>query len=60
MGRSIANAGAYCKKSGTNIKVAISTRANIRASSGKNAFRLALMPFLLCRALSVYSRGVNK
>jgi hypothetical protein len=41
MGYSIANAKTYCKKSGTNIKVAISTRVGIKDNSNKDIFRLS-------------------
>jgi hypothetical protein len=41
MGHSIADARAYCEKSGTSIRVAISTKVGIRASSSKDAFRLS-------------------
>jgi hypothetical protein len=60
MGCSVANAKAYYKKSGISIRVAISTKVGIRASFNKNTFRLFLMPLLLYRALSIYSRGVSK
>ena len=40
MGRSIADTRAYCKKSGTSIRVAIGTKAGIKASSSKDIFRL--------------------
>jgi hypothetical protein len=40
MGRSVANARAYHKKNGTSTRVAISTKADIRASFSKDAFRL--------------------
>jgi hypothetical protein len=60
MGYSIANAGACYKKGGTNIRVAISTKVGIKASSSKDIFRLSLMPLSLYRTLSIYSRGVSK
>jgi hypothetical protein len=60
MGYSIANAKACCEKGGTNTKIAIGTRVGIKASSSKDTFRLSLIPLLLYRALSVYSKGVNK
>jgi hypothetical protein len=40
MGRSVADAKAYYKKDGTSIRVAIGAKVGIRASSGKDAFRL--------------------
>jgi NAD-dependent SIR2 family protein deacetylase len=41
MGHSIADTGAYYKKSSTSIRVTIGTGAGIRANSNKNAFRLS-------------------
>jgi hypothetical protein len=41
MGCSIADTKAYYKKGGTNTRVAISTRAGIKANSSKDAFRLS-------------------
>jgi hypothetical protein len=41
MGRSVANTRAYYKKGGTSTKVTISTKAGIKVSSNKNAFRLS-------------------
>jgi hypothetical protein len=60
MGRSVADARAYYKKSSTSTRVAISTKAGIKVSSSKDIFRLFLMPLLLYRALSIYSGGVSK
>jgi hypothetical protein len=60
MGCSVADTRAYRKKGGTSTRVAISTKAGIKASSSKDAFRLSLIPFSLYRALSIYSRGVSK
>ena len=40
MERSVARTRTYYKKSSTNTKVGISTRVDIRASSGKDIFRL--------------------
>jgi hypothetical protein len=43
------------------VRVNISGRVGIGASSGKDIFRLSRVPLLLYRALSiVYSRGVGK
>jgi hypothetical protein len=60
MGHSVANTRACYEKNSTNTRVAIGAEADIRVNSSKDAFRLSLMPFLLCGALSIYSRGVNK
>jgi hypothetical protein len=60
IGRSIADTKAYHKKSGTSIRVAIGARADIRANFNKDTFRLSSMPLLLYRALSIYSKEVNK
>jgi hypothetical protein len=60
MGRSIADTRAYCKKNSTSTRVAIGAGVGIRASSGKDAFRLSLMPFLLCGALFIYNGGVSE
>jgi hypothetical protein len=41
MGRSVADAKTYYKKSGTNTRVTIGTKVGIKASSSKDAFRLS-------------------
>jgi hypothetical protein len=60
MGCSVADTRAYYKKSSTNIRVAIGAKVGIRANSSKDAFRFFLMPFLLYKALSIYSKRVSK
>ena len=40
MGCSVADAGAYCKKGGTNTRVAIGAGVGIKASSSKDTFKL--------------------
>ena len=41
MGHNVASTETYCKKSGTSTRVAIGTRAGIKASSSKDIFKLS-------------------